>query len=157
MCNILLEIQTWSSSQIHYIPSAAWQVWQARRKSRAVDSIILVQPKRSNPCIAELTRNALGACTTHMLLTFLHFILFVSTYISQFYYNQSQKRLEFVAASPFTYRFLSLYYILFLYIKEAQVVWTSLQKNLLDQATLVGVIIYQLIKGLNVDWSEFLV
>lgn len=33
--------------------------------------------------------------TTHMLLTFLHFILFVSTYISQFYYNQSQGLLPF--------------------------------------------------------------
>lgn len=57
--------------------------------------------------IAMTRRTALDVYTTHMLLTFLHFILFVSTYISQFYYNQSQKRLLFVDASPFYLQILS--------------------------------------------------
>lgn len=52
--------------------------------------------------------------TTHMLLTFLHFTLFVSTYISQFYYNQSQGLLPFaflqhVCMCVWLYRFYHYY------------------------------------------------
>lgn len=53
------------------------------------------RPKTSNHFVDFITKNVLFHCTTHMLLTFLHFILFVSTYISQFYYNQSQGLLPF--------------------------------------------------------------
>lgn len=48
------------------------------------------KPKTLNHSVDFKLKFSVFHRTTHMLLTFLHFILFVSTYISQFYYNQSQ-------------------------------------------------------------------